>query len=115
MSFLGLLIIIFFIWLISPLIRTWLAVRKYRKKVNDVFRGKFSGQGDAFRHERNAGWSASERGTTKKIITKDMGEYVDFVEVTEISYQECRVDTDGKKTSVKTETQITDVKWEEIK
>ncbi|MCH5318218.1 MAG: DUF4834 family protein [Paramuribaculum sp.] len=113
--FLFLIILFLFIIYVLPGIVKW-RLRKVVEKRAATFQEQARAWENEYRREhRSAGWSHEGEKPHEKVITKDMGEYVDFEEVTEVNYEECRKDGGGKKFSSRTESRITDVKWEEIK
>lgn len=112
--FIFLLLVILIFYIVLPLFKAGMTFRKIKKQINDSVRFQEKEMEEYYRHNRKAGWSKPDHATQKKIITKDMGEYVQFEEITEATYQECRKD-DGKKFGrVKSEGRITDAKWEDL-
>lgn len=125
MKFLGtLFIIIFIIWLIGqvlsrywPYIAMWLLKRHVRKQMDQTFRqGTYSQarsqtQYDPFGHfRRKKSQAESQAHHRGKKISPDVGEYVEFEEIT--YYAET---TTQSPAPFKPEPQIEDADWEDLK
>lgn len=104
----GTLILIFIlVFIIWPVVKTVFRLNQARKAARDFFGGNYA-QAGASSTERKAGWTAPQKKA--KIITKDVGEYVNF--------QELPPDDSARSSFTETsysENQITDAEWEEIK
>lgn len=111
MSFLALIFIIIILVVVWPVIKVAMTVKNYQRKVRDAFRqatGQQSGSSEP--GERRGGWSRAPR--VKKKITHDVGEYVEWEEITTSTVAE---DQAGNTyTSFRREEQVTDVEWEDI-
>lgn len=110
-----LLLILGFILL--RLLRFFLTIRRLHNKARAQWRratNQAYGQqpdGDGYR-ERPGGWSSDLVRPRKKIITRDVGEYVKFTEVKTGNQQT----TDGRGTGYTSyrESQVSDAEWEDI-
>jgi hypothetical protein len=112
LSILLILLIVFILWpLIRNAWRIWSQIRSMRRFMADP-------EGEIRRRAARAGHSAPPppRAPRKKKINRDVGEYVDFTEV-ELSAEE-RTAAENRTASsprIKTEEQISDIKWVDIK
>ncbi len=105
-----LLLVIFLVW---PLFRFYLAMRKAQRQARDVF-SQFSGN-DRTGQRRTGGWSGS-RKRRKKVIDDSIGEYVDFEEIETQEQSDSKPKEDSNpKAGYKIEQQVVDAEWEDIK
>ncbi len=107
------LLILFIVFFVVPFFRIVLTVHKARRTMRDAMRGMYGGaqQGQpAKERERKAGWTAPV--VRRKKIEKDVGEYVKFEE---LPADPAHPDGATRVTYTRTEVQITDVEWEDIK
>lgn len=113
MSFFGLLLIILAIFILQPLIRGFLAVRRYQNQMKSGYRQATSTNGSgASRASRAGGWSGPMR-RHRKVITREMGEYVAFEDV---AVNATVTEPDGtRNTATIEEEQVIDAEWEEIR
>lgn len=110
MSFFGLLLIILAIFILQPLIRGFLAVRRYQNQMKSGYRQATSTNGNG--PSRPGGWSEPMR-RHRKVITREMGEYVAFEDV---AVKATVTDPDGTRTTATIEEeQVIDAEWEEIR
>lgn len=110
MTFFGILLIILLFILLRPLFRGFMIYRKYHKAMREAYARAQSAQGrGTYAGRRSYSEPAPQR--KKKIITKDMGEYVAYEEIS------CTItqDTSSRQTQTVTEEQVTDIEWEDIK
>lgn len=111
MSFILILIFIFFIW---PLIRVFWTIHKVRSKARKAYEQMY---GDAFgsqqqsQQSRKPGWTRPQQ--KPKRIDPSVGEFVSYEEVA----VETRVESDSQteRTEYRREAQITDAEWEDVK
>lgn len=106
-------ILIFIVW---PLVKTFIRINRMRRQARDIFNSHYgrqtSQQADtASSAGRKAGWSRPAASKAKK-ITKDVGEYVAFQE---LPPQYSGNDSSKGGATVVSESQITDVEWEDIR
>lgn len=108
MTFIFLLILFFIIW---PLVKVLIALYAVKKRTKNSFGwfGPFSrGQ------KRQTAWSRFQRKNKKK-ISREIGEYVDFEEIS-VTASESDKHEDGIKNEEYTvEQQIVDAEWVDIK
>lgn len=112
MGFFSILFYIIVGWLLWQLIKIVTAgyrfTRQYRRAVNDM-RQAFGGYGPATSQQRQ---QPSQPPKKEKKISRDVGEYVDFEEVS-VSVKEKYADGSTAEYT-KTEQQIVDVTWEDL-
>ena len=111
MSLFFFLFIIFIAWfLLRPIIRVWTTVRRAQKQANDFFNAA-SGDTRQSGNRRRETRSQQRRRPQKK-IDPNIGEYVEFEEISVYSdantYQQHEV-------KFSPEQQIEDAEWEDIK
>ena len=109
LSFLILLLIFFILW---PLLKAgwsfWRQMNRWNRFMADP-------EGEMRRQAARAGHSGqAPRKQRKKKIPRDVGEYVAFTEI-EVSAEEQTRTEGSQTTSFKTEEQISDIKWVDIK
>lgn len=101
------------------IIKAVIAVSRARKRASAFFDNLNAEAREASRHTRKGGWSAPGRQKSKK-IDSSVGEYVDFEEISASSAsagtEATQGETDRRNQSSRkyTESQITDVEWEDI-
>ena len=110
------LLIIFVVFFVIPLLRVVTTVYKARRTMRDAMRSMYEAQQGqraqgAEPHRRKAGWTSPIM--RRKKITKDVGEYVKFEELP--ADPDTPADGYTRATYTRTESQITDVEWEDIK
>lgn len=111
MEFVLLIIILFVVW---PLLRFYMMLRKAQRQARDAF-SQFQGEGKDGSRQRKGGWSGG-RQSRKKVIDRNVGEYVEFEEVEISRDSETKTGSDSRKESgYKVEQQVVDAEWEEIK
>ncbi|MBD5375710.1 MAG: DUF4834 family protein [Bacteroides sp.] len=112
MSFIGLLLIILAIFILQPIIKGYLAMRKFRRQMQSAYRQATSANNTASSHSnRRGGWSEPTH-RHRKVITREMGEYVAYEDV---AVTTTNTQTDGSQTtSTIKEEQVIDAEWEEI-
>ena len=113
MSFIGLLLIILAIFILQPIIRAIMAVRRFQRQMKSDYRQATSTNGSgASRSSRPGGWSEPMR-RRPKIITREMGEYVAYEDV---AVTATVTGSDGSRTPATIEEeQVIDAEWEEIR
>lgn len=105
MSLFGLLLLILFVWLG---IRIW----RFASNVHNINRA----YSDAMKRAREQQFRQHQQARqnqpqTKKRIDPNVGEYVEFTEVSEVKQTKTN---SGSRTEVKSESQIEDITWEEL-
>lgn len=112
-----LLILLFLIGVIVwPMIKLATTVHSYQKNVRNAFRS----MNDEAERQRNRNYAENRRGgwtrpqTKKKKITNDMGEYVEWEEVSVTESTETTTSSNESAKTYTREEQVTDVKWEDI-
>ena len=107
---LTLLFILFIVFIVWPLVKVVLRVNQFKRQARDMFRQASSQASGQQQAQRKGGWTKAT--PRKKKIGGDVGEYVAFEEVKVFSSQ-----TDGAEPAAdfKSETQVEDADWEEIK
>ena len=108
--FIFIVIIAILAYLLWPVVKGMMYVREVRRNVRDAFEQASRGGAG------NAGGNAKPR--RKKKIDKDVGEYVEYEEISvaSSSYRETVEDSDGSRRRVtETESQIVDAEWEEVR
>lgn len=112
LSFIIALFLAAVVWFIISILRIMMAAKRQTRS----FFNQFSQQ-DRQPRSRKEGWSRPSSGKSKK-IDRNIGEYVDFEEITVYAKSAgASGDADGTRTAKKTqsvESQITDVEWEDI-
>ncbi len=108
MSFFLLVLLIFLAYILWPVVKGMIYVRKVQRNVRDAFEQAARGNGPA------SNTAGSPR--RKKKIDKDVGEYVEFEDITTASssYSETVEGPDGSRRVAESEWQVVDAKWEEI-
>lgn len=109
--FFKILIILLLAYLLWPLIKGLLYVRDVQRNVREAFGQASRGSGNRGRQQES---SPGRRG---KKIDKDVGEYVEFEDITESSssgYSDTIKDVDVKQHNFCSESQISDAEWEDI-
>lgn len=107
MSFFLLLLILF---IVLPLVRVGIRIWQFRRQVRNFMADPF---GAGRNTGRNTGRKSSRPSSRpKKKIDPDVGEYVAF---TEVSVETNVSDGDTEIHTFRTEQQIEDVEWEDIK
>lgn len=109
-TFILLVIIAVIVW---PLVRAWLTVRRMRNAAREA-QQQFSREAERRRREqRRGGWSAPRGGASGKKFNSTEGEYVEFEEVSTRT-DSADPSAGAKQTTVRSESQIVDVEWEEL-
>lgn len=111
MSLFFFLFIIFIVWcLLHPIIRVWTTVRQAQKQANDFFSAASGGtrQSGSRRKENRS----QQRRRPRKKIDPNVGEYVEFEEISVYSSTNTYQEREVKFTP---EQQIEDAEWEDIK
>lgn len=113
MSFFGLLLIILAIFILQPVIKGFLAMRRIRNQMRSAYRQAASSAGAASsRASRPGGWSEPAH-RRRKVITREMGEYVAYEDV---AVTATTTEPDGTRTTATIEEeQVIDAEWEEIR
>lgn len=99
------------------IVRALMYANRMRRAVRDLFTGgRDSSAADNGRSTgRRAGTSRPKRA---KKIGRDVGEYVEFEEITAeqstVADDEETTSGTGTRTEVKTEQQVTDIEWEDL-
>ncbi|MDE6645390.1 MAG: DUF4834 family protein [Muribaculaceae bacterium] len=109
--FIFLVIVAILAYLLWPVVKGMMYVRDVRRNVRDAFEQAARGGAG------NAGGSAKPHRRKKK-IDKDVGEYVEYEEISVASstYRETVEENDGtRRRVIETESQIVDAEWEEVK
>lgn len=108
MSLIGIILLFLFVWyVVRPAIKFFMTVNRLR----DEARTAYHNQASRRQGERKAGWTAPVK--RKKIIDRNVGEYIEYEEITNIS--ESSASNTSAQTHYTSEEQITDVEWEDIK
>jgi hypothetical protein len=107
-SFFLLVLLIFLAYILWPVVKGMIYVRKVQRNVRDAFEQAARGNGPA------SNTAGSPR--RKKKIDKDVGEYVEFEDITTASssYSETVEGPDGSRRVAESESQVVDAEWEEI-
>lgn len=107
-SFFLLVLLIFLAYILWPVVKGMIYVRKVQRNVRDAFEQATRGNGPA------SNTAGSPR--RKKKIDKDVGEYVEFEDITTASssYSETVEGPDGSRRVAESELQVVDAEWEEI-
>lgn len=105
MWFLGLLLILFIIFIVVPLLRIGWAVYRLRRRAAEMFDGQYRRP-----QEYYGGSRQQRRPERKKKIDPGVGEYVPFEDL-----PSSPSGNDGHEVDFKPENQIEDVAWEDIK
>ncbi|MDE6574891.1 MAG: DUF4834 family protein [Muribaculaceae bacterium] len=111
------ILIIFILWPFIKLAwKLWRNVRQAQRFMRDPFgEAMRQAQEQARRsegtHTRNYGTNTASYSSKKKKIGRDVGEYVPF---TEVADQQTAKTADSAKTNYTTESQVSDVEWEDL-
>ncbi len=108
MTFIFLLILFFIIWPLVKVLIALYAVKKRTKKSFGAFGGFSRGQ------KRQTAWSRFQRKNKKK-ISRDIGEYVEFEEISATASEDASHDDGMKNEKYAVEQQIVDAEWVDIK
>lgn len=111
------LLILVVCFVVIPLFRGWLALRRMRRQAREAYEDAAREAERRRRANRRGGWSAPDdaRRQAKRYGSTD-GEYVEWEEVAvETQTSRTTESTDGQSRQTVTESQVTDVEWEEIK
>lgn len=104
-------IILILAYLLWPVVKGMMYVRDVHRNVRDAFK-QAAGRGAG-------GNTANAPGRhRKKKIDKDVGEYVEYEEITVASatYRETVADdVQGQRRTITSESQVVDVEWEDVK
>lgn len=108
--FFTLLLIALLAYLLWPVVKGMMYVRKVQRNVRDAFEQATRGNGSG------AGRASGSSGTRKKKFGKDVGEYVEFEEVSVSSgYRETSdAPAASSRQSGDAETQVVDAEWEDL-
>ena len=116
MSIIGLLFIIFLIWIVPKLIRGFLFVNNIKKQSRQMYEQMYNGaRRETQQSRREAGWS--EPQPHRKKIDPNVGEYVAFQEITTTTETETTTTdhaTGANETTYTVEQQVTDAEWVDI-
>ena len=113
MSIFLILLLIFLFYLLRPAFKVWQTMNRLRREARSAFEQGAS----SYRRSGDTGNYRSRRRQEsapchRKLFSRDMGEYVAFDEISE---ERSSTSPDGdKKTTVVTESQVTDVEWEDL-
>jgi hypothetical protein len=107
--FFGLLIWFLVKFIISPILRVALTINRAKRQARDFF-GAYNNMGG--REEYYGQNQEPEQNVNKKKIDKNVGEYVEFEE---LSASETTTTANSTSTRVYHESQVTDVEWEDVK
>lgn len=112
MSFIFVLFLVTVAWFVISVLRIAKNARRQTRNFFDQF-----SQQTRQEPSRQAGWSRPAAQKSKK-IDRNTGEYVEFEEITTTTTYTSETQTDGHTTTTRetqrTESQITDVEWEDI-
>lgn len=112
MSIATIFLIILLAIILRPIIKVYMMFRRYKKAVNDAFGFDPRTQSAGRQHREN---NPPRQHDKKKVITRDMGEYVAYEEVTDTSADKKQSHAPEQEHGTKfDEEQITDAEWEEI-
>lgn len=112
MSIATIFLIILLVIILRPIIKAYMMFRRYKKAVNDAFGFDPRAQSAGRQHRES---QSPRQHDKKKVITRDMGEYVAYEEVSDTSAAEKQSHAPGQEHGTKfDEEQITDAEWEEI-
>lgn len=106
------LLLIFLFFVVYPLFKIGITVYRVRQKASEFF-NRSSGNGGADGYtsgKRRAGWSHTRQDRKKK-IDPSVGEYVEFEDI-KVPY---RQEEFRGRTDYKTEPQVEDAEWEDIR
>lgn len=119
MSFFLILILAFLgYYLLRPAFRVWRTMSRLRREAREAFEQGASGAAYGFGRNDNDGRNGGRRSreapkkARRKVFTRDMGEYVAFDEIT--VEQTSTSETGETSRSTVTESQVTDVEWEDL-
>ncbi len=111
MSLFGLILLILFLWFVlRPVLKFFLTVKRLQNEAR-----RATGQGRHSEHsqrERKAGWTTP--AARRKKFGSDIGEYVEYEEITATSTPPATKQAESGG-HTRTESQIVDVEWEDIK
>lgn len=115
MGFVGLLLLILFIWfIVVPLLKVASFVNRARKGMRQGTRGFQSTGSPDEPTPRKGGWSAPRRH--RKRIDPSVGEYVNFQEIRLTPAEiEQRSRNNARTSTTPAESQVEDAEWTEIK
>ena len=105
----SILLILFIFFIVVPLVSAMYKIWSFRRRVRRFMEDPF-GQGRPSPGSRPSREAQPQRRASKK-IPDDVGEYVAFTEYESHTSTES---TGKKSTTVRTESQITDVEWADI-
>ena len=115
MSFFSLLLLFLFVYfIVIPMGRLYMRIRRGRRQFNDMFSafgGNPSARASAQSGSRPGGWNTAPG--RKKKFSREEGEYVDFEEV-ETASCSYNPGTGQSEIHYTVEQQITDVEWEDL-
>ena len=110
MSFLLLLLILPVCFIIILIINAVVAVQRLKNRARDMF-NRATGQSTRQNGRNSSGNNRYQSPPQRKKIDPGIGEYVEFEEIEVLESTQA----DGPTVSYRTESQITDVEWEEIR
>lgn len=123
LTLIGIILVIYFLWLVVKPYLLRYAQRKYQEKVNDMFNQAFGTQGRTYTRTYTTGQQQKQRdnsrrssrypGRREKIFSRDEGEYIEFEEI-EVK-TEYRSSTASDSSYTPREPQVSDAEWEEIR
>lgn len=112
MSLFGLILLILFVWFVlRPVVRFFMTVNRLQREARRA--ANPDPRGASKPRERKAGWTAP--ASHHKKIDRNIGEYIEYEEITTISTPPAPDDGADKGNYIHTESQIVDVEWEDIK
>lgn len=111
MSLIGIILLFLFIWyVVRPAVKFFMTVNRLRDQARSAYQNRWGGS--QRQSERKAGWTAPVKRKKKK-IDRNVGEYIEYEEITHISASS-ESTTSGQTRYSSTEEQVTDVEWEDI-
>lgn len=101
-----LLLILVIYFIIVPIVKALLMVQRLKNQARDMF-NRATGRST----DNSSNYNNPQSQRPRKKIDPGVGEYVEFEEI-EVT---ARTQTDNGNVSYRTESQITDVEWEEVR
>ncbi len=112
MSLFGLILLILFVWFVlRPVIRFFMTVNRLQREARRAAAGQ-ARRSQPQSSERKAGWTTP--ASRRKKFDRNIGEYIEYEEVTTVSTPHAAEQAENGKYT-RTESQIVDVEWEDIK
>lgn len=111
--FLLLILTLLFIYVIRPLWRVYSAIKQQQRQAQDFFRGMSGDPDGSYSGNRNNPTN-NKQSSRRKIIDPNVGEYIDYEEITTETNPVDISNNDPDSQHVSS-ARISDAEWEEIK